>query len=344
MFKFTTGALKRLVMATVLLITGLSTAIAQPIIVSPTAEDIIDTVSVPFSWDSNGTAVTAWWLYVGAEEDTRTYFDSKALGLATSVLATGMPFDQETVIATLWYREEGVVGWQKVYGEYAVDMMDVQTPTITNPTVTEEFLGNITWDANFSPVQAWWINLGVQPGAGAGESTFYSSGVLSADETGVETGILYPTPYQVTIYATLWYRINGVWSSTSVPIQSRGSLTTGDEQYFDVVEVNGSNSFRDSGKIFGTNPILTLTDPGFEAVANWWVYVGSTPGGFEYFDSENLPPDPASETFSIEVQANSLPVDGSKVFLTVWYQLVEDNKWYRQTFELDSEMLIQAQQ
>lgn len=141
----------------------------------------------------------------------------------------------------------------------------------------------------------------------------------------------------------MWYRINGVWSSTSVPIQSRGSLTTGDEQYFDVVDVNGSNNFRDTGTIFGTSPNLTLTDPGFMAVANWWVYVGSTPGGNEYFDSGNVPPDLESETFSVDVQANSLPIDGSTVFLTVWYQLVEDTKWYRQTFELDSEMLVEAQ-
>jgi len=57
-------------------------------------------------------------------------------------------------------------------------------------------------------------------------------------------------------------------------------------------------------------------------VSRWWFYLGSQPGGRDYFDSNSL----ASTVLSTEV--SGLPVDGSAVYARLWYRLDGDNSWY----------------
>jgi len=165
MIKSTIKTLKKLLLAGALLTAGISTAIAQPMILSPM--EIIEETIQEFTWTSNETIVTEWWLYVGDDNDDNAYFNSGSLGDNTSVVVTGLPLDAGFLVATLWYREEGVDGWQTVYAGYELEGGDVGEPEIVYPSADGEFFGDLEWNANHAPVQQWWVNLGVVP-AGIG--------------------------------------------------------------------------------------------------------------------------------------------------------------------------------
>jgi len=101
--------------------------------------------------------------------------------------------------------------------------------------------------------------------------------------------------------------------------------------------IDGGSDFRISGDIYGTNPTLTLDDPTFESVANWWVYFGTTVGASDLFDSGSVPAS-TGDSSSVNIEAANLPADNSTVYVTAWYQLAPvtgpNDNWYRQTFEL----------
>jgi hypothetical protein len=59
-------------------------------------------------------------------------------------------------------------------------------------------------------------------------------------------------------------------------------------------------------------------------VSQWWVYLGTTPGGANIYDSGNLG---SATTLTV----SNLPTDGQRVYLKLWYLL--GGTWQSQVFE-----------
>ena len=63
--------------------------------------------TVLFAWTAGGTAVTAWWVYLGTNVGAHDLLESGSLGEVRSLPIDGLPTDGETLFVRLWYRVEG---------------------------------------------------------------------------------------------------------------------------------------------------------------------------------------------------------------------------------------------
>ena len=73
-----------------------------------------------------------------------------------------------------------------------------------------------------------------------------------------------------------------------------------------------------------TDPLGTQTftwDALNADVNNWWLYIGSEKGERDYFDSGRLPDSTLTTTVT------GLPVNGSPIYVTLWYQISGGNEW-----------------
>ena len=89
-----------------------ATVASDPSISSPSNGATLSGATQTFSWSGNGTSVADYWVYAGSSSGGSEYFNSGALGAATSVEVTGLPTDGSTVHVELWWKSGGA--WDSV--------------------------------------------------------------------------------------------------------------------------------------------------------------------------------------------------------------------------------------
>jgi len=198
------------------------------------------------------------------------------------------------VWVTLWSLYNG----QWVYNEYSYTAYGAGIKgVITSPNPGSTLGGTsqqFTWAAG-SQSTAYWIDAGSTPGG----NQYFQSGNIGNVTTYNVTGL--PTDGS-TVYITLWSLVNGQWLNNQYQYTAY-SLSSG------------------AGQITSPTPGSTFT--GSTVTFNWsagsgatayWLDIGSTPGGNQYYQSGNL-------GNVLTTTANGLPTDGSTVYVTL-YSLV----------------------
>ena len=114
-------------------------AASAPAVTSPSNGGTLSGASADFSWASNGTSATAYWIYAGSSSGGNNYFDSGNIGTDTSVTVTGLPTDGSTVHVTLWWYDGGWYNAKTTYN--AASQAPVpDTPTLQSVTANNQSL------------------------------------------------------------------------------------------------------------------------------------------------------------------------------------------------------------
>jgi hypothetical protein len=272
-----------------------------PIITSPAPSSTLPGASALFNWTSNGNPVTEWWLYAGSTIGGNNFYNSGSLGTATSTTVNGLPTNGSTVHVRLFFRVAGL--WASRDFQYtAATGPGPGNPAITSPAPGATFTsGSVTfqWTANGAAVTEWWLYVGTS----SGDSDLHNSMSLPPGTTQrTVTGL--PTDGS-QIFVRHYYRIGGLWQFT-------------DYQY--TASIGGG----------GGTPTISTPAPGstltaasqlFQWTANgspvteWWLYVGSTQGAKNYFDSGSL------GAATTQVLAAGLPTNGSTIHVRLYYRI-----------------------
>jgi kumamolisin len=191
-----------------------------------------------------------------------------------------------------------VTGWGSPNTTGLINLLAPAAPGIYSPVNDSTLTGTsatFEWHA-YTGATAYWLDVG----STAGGNNYYSSGSLSTS-TFSEPVTTLPSNGS-TVYATWYYLLSGSWVPTDYTYtafgggSSRGVIT----------------SPVPSSTLTGSSVAFTWT-AGSEATA-YWIDVGSTSGGNNYYSSGNLG-NVLTKTVS------GLPTNGSPVYVTL-YSLV----------------------
>jgi hypothetical protein len=165
--------------------------------------------SVTFNW-SAGEGIANYWLNLGTADsgaNAKNLYSGSSTTL-TSVSATGLPTNGETIYATLYSYIAGA--WQPTVYSYTAS--GSPTPAaLTTPSPTTQLTSStvtFTWSPG-SGVTHYWFNLGTGS-SGTAAKNLYSGASTTATSVTV-TGL--PTNSE-PIYATLYSYIAGAWQPT----------------------------------------------------------------------------------------------------------------------------------
>jgi len=262
---------------------------------TPAAGATLTGTSVNFTWYPS-SAAQDYWLDVGNTPGGNNYYQSGSLPTTTlSQTVNTLPTDGSTVYATLYTLISG--NWQSSAYTYKAVGGSSTKGVITSPTPPGPLSGasqTFTWSAG-AGATAYWIDAG----STAGGSQYFQSGnignVLTENVTGLPTN-------GSTVYVTLYSLVSGNWLGNAytytafsasgaagvLTTPTPGSTLAGSTVTFDWTAGAGAN--------------------------NYWLDVGSTPGGNQYYQSGAL-------GNVLTVTVNGLPTDGSTVYVTL-YSLV----------------------
>jgi len=280
---------------------GLPTS--APAFTSPMAESQLNFGSTDFSWNANGVPVTEWWIYAGNSTEGRgqfSYYNSGSLPAGTtSSMVTGLPGNSSTVYLTLWYKTENSA-WQSVITDYQAASSG--GPAISSPengTTLSSSTETFTWASNGDTVDEYWLYVG----EGVNQYQYYNSGLLTG--TSVEVPSL-PTNGE-SLFVRLWFReADGRWQSTD------STYTAAQMDLPSMTNPTTNGSAISSNQSFNWSANETNVD-------EWWLYAGSSPGGFEYYNSRSL-------GGATSDAVSGLP-SGANVYVTLWFR-AEGGKWY----------------
>jgi glucose/arabinose dehydrogenase len=247
-----------------------------------------------FRFSPEGTPVTEWWIYAGSTPGGKEYYDSGTLGTSTQAALTRLPTDGSLVHVRLWYRVRGL--WRVSDFSYTAANIPPGNPAITTPSPGSTLPAGtplFEWTDNFSPVHEWWLYAGSRPGA----NDFFDSRSLGLRTSTSVSGL--PSDGSA-VHARLWFRIAGVWQFT-------------DSTYTAATVATPSITSPAPGTTFGSASIPFQWTSNGEAVTEWWLYAGSTPGGKDILDSGSL-------GSSLSATLN-MPVDGRPIHVRLWFRV-----------------------
>jgi len=271
--------------------TAFSSGSAKGVITSPTPGSTLTGSSVLFTW-TPGSGATAYWIDAGNVPGGNQYFQSGNIGNGSSYTVTGLPTDGSQVYVTLYSLVSGQ--WLSNSYTYTAYSLSGQQGVLTTPTPGSQFTGT-TVTFQWTPgagASAYWLDLGNVPGG----NQYYQSGNLGNVLTTTANGL--PSDGS-TVYATLYSLVGGQWLSNG----------------YTYTAYNGG-----AGKAVMTSPAPGSTINGTTATFQWtagsannyWLDVGSSPGGNDYFQSGPL----GSGTLSTVV--STLPANNSQIYVTLW--------------------------
>jgi hypothetical protein len=259
---------------------------------TPAANSTLTGSSTSFTWYSSASA-QAYWIDVGSSQGGNNYYQSGSLPTSTlSQTVNNLPTDGSTIYVTLWTEISGQ--WMNNQYTYTAFGSASNKGVITSPVPGSTLTGTtvpFTWTAG-TGATAYWLDAGSTPGG----NQYYQSGNLGNVLTTTATNL--PTN-GTTVYVTLYSLVAGNWLSNAYTYTaysasgSAGQLTT---------PTPGS-------QFTGTTVTFDWT-AGAGATA-YWLDLGSTPGGNQYFQSGNL-------GNVLTVTANGLPSNGSTVYATLY--------------------------
>ncbi len=287
--------------------------LSQTGIWSPSTATLSGTVAT-FCWNTNPSA-TAYWLDVGPVPYGNTYWQSGSLSTSTLSQTVNTLTGSGLVYATLWE----LIGGNWTYTEYSYSGGG-GLATMTTPTPGSSFAGTsatFNWVIGTYPTTAYWIDVG----STANGHQYYQSGNLGAVFSKTVSGL---PANGSTVYVTLYSLFNGSWRYNSYTYTAFGTAG-GNIATLTSPSPNGS-------MLAGSSQTFTWT-AGTDSISNYWIDVGSTAGGNQYYQSGALP------TSTTSVTVNGLPTDGSEIYVTL-YSLVSgtwlNNPYYFYAFSASS--------
>jgi len=258
---------------------------------SPTPGTQLASTSITFSW-TPGEGITHYWLNLGTGSsgvNAKNIYSGSSI-TATSVTASGLPTNGETIYATLYSEINGVFQ-PTVYTFHATGPAVLTSPAAgTKLTASATF----TWTPG-TGIAHYWFDLGTAD-AGANSKNLYNSGSTTA-LTATVTGI---PQYGETLYATLYSYIAGVWQ----PIYY--TFTAGGSPVAAVLTTPAPSTKLASSSV-------TFTWSAGEGVTYYWFNLGTASSGA---NSKNLYS--GSSTTLTSVTAASLPTNGETLYATLY--------------------------
>lgn len=258
---------------------------------TPAPGSTLTASTVTFQW-TGGTGVVEYWLYVGTTGGGNDLF-SRGTGSALSATVAGLPSDGRRIYVQLWssfngdWRSNDYTYTAPTQGASAV-RAELTTPppgsSLTSSTVTFQWIGG-------TGVTQYGLHLGTSPG---GSDLFTQGGHsgLSATVAGL------PTDGR-TIYARLWSQVSGSWLYGDYTYTARSTSTTGPGQ---VTTPPPSSTL--------TASTVTVEWTGGSGATDYWLYVGTTPGGNELFSQ--------GAGTNLRMTVTGLPTDGRALYLRLW--------------------------
>jgi hypothetical protein len=282
--------------------TGPESGPAGPATMStPAASATLTGSSVTFTWYPSSSA-TAYWLDIGSTAGGNNYYSSGNLGTALSTTVAGLPTNGSTVYATLYSLISG--NWVSSPYTYTAFNAGAETAILTTPTPASTLTGStvtFNWNAGTASPQEYWLDIG----SSAGGNNYYSSGNLGNALTATVSGL--PTNGS-TVYVTLYTLVSGNWTPNAYTYQA---FSTSSEQGVLTTPTPG-------GTLTGSTVTFDWT-AGSPGPYSYWMDIGSTAGGNNYYSSGNLG-NVTTKTVT------TLPTDGSTVYVTL-YTLI-GGTWY----------------
>lgn len=264
----------------------------SPGIYSPANNSTLTGSSVTFQWGAYPGA-TAYWLDVGKEAGGNEYYQSGSLSSSTyAQTVNSLPVDGSTVYATWYYLVSG--SWQSIGYTYTAFGGGSTKGIITSPTPGSALTGStvtFSWSAG-TAATAYWLDIGNAPGG----NQYYQSGNLGTALTKTVSGL--PSNGS-TVYVTLYSLVSGQWLSNAYTYTAYNAAAAGGVM----------QSPTPGSTLTGSTETFTWTAGA--GATSYWLDVGKTAGGNQYFQSGSL-----GNVQSVTV--NSLPTDGSTVYVTLY--------------------------
>ena len=260
-------------------------------ITTPTPGSQFAGTTVTFDWTA-GTGSSAYWLDIGSTPGGNQYYQSGNLGNVLTTTANGLPTNGSTVYVTLY----SLIGGQWLSNAYtytafsgggSLGVITTPTPgsTFTSTTVT------FNWTAG-SGSSAYWLDAGSTPGG----NQYYQSGNLGNVLTTTASNL--PSDGS-TVYVTLYSLVGGQWLSNAYTYTA-----------FNPLGALGVMQTPIPGSTLSGNSATFTWSAGSNSSA-YWLDVGSSVGGNQYYQSGNL-------GNVLTTTVNSLPADGSTIYVTLY--------------------------
>jgi RHS repeat-associated protein len=263
-------------------------------ILAPLDQSLLTSSSQTFSW-SGTFNVTEWWFYLGTAVGANDLHDSGSLGLATSTVVSGLLENGNDIHARIFYKVGGV--WLSKDYSYSTNLV---TPgslvSPQNGDTLSSISQNFSWQG-VPEITEWWLYLGSHTGG----KNLHSSGSLGTATSTTVNGL---PDNGAPIYAQLYYKIAGTWSSRSYSFVAEGIFTEA-----------SITSPRKESRLNGRNQ--TFSWQGSTNVTQWSLRIRDGLGN-NYFQSGELDP----STTSLNV--TGLAVDSSALIAELGYKANSD--------------------
>jgi phospholipase C len=201
--------------------------------------------------------------------------------------------------ANAYTNSSGRSGGGVLFNPLAVMTSPTSGSTLSGSTVT------FNWSAGTASPEEYWLDVGSTPGG----NNYYSSGNLGSALTATVSGL--PTN-GTTVYATLYTLVASTWDSNSYTYTA-----------LNLSSAEGAVTTPTPGSTLSGSTVTFGWTAGSPGPYSYWLDVGSTSGGNNYYSSGNL-----GNVQSATV--TNLPTNGTQVFVTL-YTLI-DGQWYGNTY------------
>ena len=261
-------------------------AVAQ--LTSPPKNTMLSGSSVTFTW-SHETNAVSYQLLLGSAPGGSDLASVTTSNLSTMV--NNLPTNGSYVYATLNGSTDGMNYTLQDSGTYVAY---TAIGVMTTPAPGSQFTGTsvtFNWTAGASS-SAYWLDAGSTPGG----NNYEQSGNLG----NVQTLTVNNLPNDgSTVYVTLWSYSNGQWLYNEYQYTAYNNAS-----------IKGVMQTPAPGSQFTGTTVTFNWSAGTQSTA-YWLDVGSTSGGNQYYQSGNL-------GNSLTATVNGLPNDGSTVYVTLW--------------------------
>ncbi len=269
-----------------------TTVVTTPRIQSPTPGSTLTSTAATFTWNA-GTNVTQYWLYVGTSAGASNIFNSNSLTSSTlSKSVTTLPLTGQTLYVRLFWMINN--GWNSADYTYTAARPVYTKAALVTPAAGSALSSTtqtFAWNTGTSAT-AYWLYVGTS----SGSSNLYNSNSLP---TSVLSKTVSTLPSNgSTVYVRLWTQLNGAWQYTDYTFTAYKNLKA------QMISPAPNSRF--------TSTSVTFNWSAGSGATNYWLYVGSTLGGSEYYNSNSL----SSSVLSRSV--TNLPSTGRQLYVRLW--------------------------
>jgi List-Bact-rpt repeat protein len=263
---------------------------------SPAGGSTLTGTSATFNWCAIANA-TAYWLDVGNVAGGNQYYQSGSLPVTTeSVVVNSLPNNGSTVYATWYYLLNG--SWVSNPYTYTAFGGGTTKGIITSP-VSGSTLSGTSVMFSWSPSSVSGADYWIDAGSSAGGNQYFQSGNIGTVTS--ETISTLPSNGS-TVYVTLYTLVSGQWLPNAYTYTA-----------YSLAAQDGMMQTPTPGSTL-TSGTVTFTWTAGAGASAYWLDVGSTAGGNQYYQSGNL-------GGALTTTVSGLPEDGSTIYVTL-YSLV----------------------